>query len=95
MKFNPPALFKLDVEGFEYDVLTQILEEAMASGSGTTDLLPSQISVELLYATIFFVVVVNTVGVLQYAALFFCLCVFLVAQGCSSERFELYHVALL
>jgi len=49
MKANPPALFKLDVEGFEYDVLTQMLEEAMASG--TMDLLPLQISVELHYAT--------------------------------------------
>jgi len=46
---TPPALFKMDVEGFEYDVMTQMLDEAVASGS--SHLLPSQISVELHYAT--------------------------------------------
>eukprot|EP00559_Dactyliosolen_fragilissimus_P002512 CAMPEP_0184866304 /NCGR_PEP_ID=MMETSP0580-20130426/21786_1 /TAXON_ID=1118495 /ORGANISM="Dactyliosolen fragilissimus" /LENGTH=291 /DNA_ID=CAMNT_0027365925 /DNA_START=238 /DNA_END=1110 /DNA_ORIENTATION=- len=44
-----PALFKMDVEGFEYDIMAQILEEAETSGN--KELLPSQISVELHYAT--------------------------------------------
>lgn len=46
---KPPSLFKMDVEGFEYGVFTQMLDEAVASGS--MDMLPSQISVELHYAT--------------------------------------------
>eukprot|EP00980_Cylindrotheca_fusiformis_P003729 scaffold825_cov147-Cylindrotheca_fusiformis.AAC.4 len=44
-----PSLFKMDVEGFEFDVLAQMLEEAMESDSMET--LPVQISVELHYAT--------------------------------------------
>eukprot|EP00980_Cylindrotheca_fusiformis_P003731 scaffold825_cov147-Cylindrotheca_fusiformis.AAC.6 len=44
-----PSLFKMDVEGFEFDVLAQMLEEAMKSDSMET--LPVQISVELHYAT--------------------------------------------
>jgi len=44
-----PALFKMDVEGFEFDVMAQMLDEAVTSG--TTYLLPSQISVELHYGT--------------------------------------------
>ncbi|CAJ1969474.1 unnamed protein product [Cylindrotheca closterium] len=46
---GPPDLFKMDVEGYEFDVMTQMLEEAHKSG--TMDLLPTQISVELHYAT--------------------------------------------
>jgi len=46
---KPPTLFKMDVEGFEYDVFTQMINEAELSGS--KDMLPSQISVELHYAT--------------------------------------------
>jgi len=61
---QPPALFKMDVEGFEFDVITQMLEEVwelkkkplvFSDGSvesnGLVDLLPSQISVELHFAT--------------------------------------------
>mmetsp|Transcript_826 Transcript_826/g.1754 ORF Transcript_826/g.1754 Transcript_826/m.1754 type:complete len:440 (-) Transcript_826:187-1506(-) len=44
-----PALFKIDVEGFEFDVLSQMIEEAVTTGKA--DLLPSQISVEFHYAT--------------------------------------------
>jgi hypothetical protein len=44
-----PSLFKMDVEGFEFDVMAQMLQEAMESGS--MDTLPLQISVELHYAT--------------------------------------------
>jgi len=46
---SPPNLFKIDVEGYEFDVLRQILEEAHNSNS--MHLLPTQISVELHYAT--------------------------------------------
>lgn len=46
---SAPTLFKMDVEGFEYDVLTQIIVDAAKTGS--TSKLPSQISVELHYAT--------------------------------------------
>lgn len=46
---KPPLLFKMDVEGFEFDVMTHMLDEAISSGS--THLLPLQISVELHYAT--------------------------------------------
>lgn len=46
---KPPTLFKMDVEGFEFDVMAQMLDEAVTSG--TAHLLPSQISVELHYAT--------------------------------------------
>ena len=46
---TPPALLKMDVEGFEYDVLQQMILEAEESGS--KHLLPTQISVELHYAT--------------------------------------------
>ncbi|KAL3944596.1 MAG: hypothetical protein SGBAC_001308 [Bacillariaceae sp.] len=46
---SPPDLFKMDVEGFEFDVMQQMLEEAHKSG--TMDLLPTQISIELHYAT--------------------------------------------
>jgi hypothetical protein len=46
---KPATLFKMDVEGFEYDVLVQMIEEARQSGS--MDMLPTQISVELHYAT--------------------------------------------
>lgn len=44
-----PSLLKMDVEGFEFGVLAQMLEEALESGSMNT--LPMQISVELHYAT--------------------------------------------
>ncbi len=44
-----PALFKMDVEGFEFDVLTQMLNEAIEGKK--THLLPAQISVELHYTT--------------------------------------------
>jgi len=46
---TPPALLKMDVEGFEYDVLQQMIIEA--EESGTKHLLPTQISVELHYTT--------------------------------------------
>eukprot|EP00928_Gymnodinium_smaydae_P044721 TRINITY_DN29843_c0_g1_i1.p1 TRINITY_DN29843_c0_g1~~TRINITY_DN29843_c0_g1_i1.p1 ORF type:complete len:276 (+),score=12.54 TRINITY_DN29843_c0_g1_i1:470-1297(+) len=46
---KPPVLFKIDVEGFEYEVMTQMLQEAR--DSGTTALLPAQVSIELHYAT--------------------------------------------
>mmetsp|Transcript_3342 Transcript_3342/g.3855 ORF Transcript_3342/g.3855 Transcript_3342/m.3855 type:complete len:440 (+) Transcript_3342:122-1441(+) len=46
---NAPVIFKIDVEGFEYDVLTQMLKEA--SESGKQHLLPKQISIELHYGT--------------------------------------------
>ena len=46
---KPPNLFKMDVEGFEYDVLRQMLDEARMSGS--KEMLPMQISVEFHYAT--------------------------------------------
>ena len=46
---KPPSLFKMDVEGFEFDVMAQMLEEARRSGS--MHFLPTQISVELHYAT--------------------------------------------
>lgn len=39
----------MDVEGFEYDVLRQMLDEARMSGS--KEMLPMQISVEFHYAT--------------------------------------------
>ena len=44
-----PNLFQMDVEGFEYFVLRQMLDEARMSGS--TEMLPMQISVEFHYAT--------------------------------------------
>ena len=43
---NPPDLFKIDVEGFEYDFFTQMLND-----DNVSHLLPSQISVEMHYAT--------------------------------------------
>lgn len=43
---NPPDLFKIDVEGFEYDFFTQMLNDEDAAY-----LLPVQISVELHYAS--------------------------------------------
>ena len=46
---SPPDLFKMDVEGYEFDVMRQMLVEAHKSG--TMDLLPTQVSVELHYAT--------------------------------------------
>ena len=47
---TPPVLMKMDVEGFEYDVLQQMIIEAEESGS--KHLLPTQIlSVELHYTT--------------------------------------------
>ena len=46
---SPPSLLKMDVEGFEYDVLQQMIIEAEESGS--KNLLPTQISVELHYTT--------------------------------------------
>ena len=70
---NFPVLFKLDVEGFEYDFWLKFWRKPWHLGLGTTDLLLSQISVELLYATIFFVVVVNTVGVFSCALFMVCL----------------------
>jgi hypothetical protein len=39
----------MDVEGFEYDVLTQMLREASEPGSKNN--LPAQISIELHYGT--------------------------------------------
>ena len=53
---KPPALFKMDVEGFEFDVMSKMLEEAivvssLSSQDNSKNLLPSQISVELHYAT--------------------------------------------
>jgi len=44
-----PDLFKMDVEGFEYDAFAHMLQEAEITG--TKHLLPSQISVELHYIT--------------------------------------------
>lgn len=44
-----PDLFKIDVEGFEYDFLVQMLNEASQSSSKIK--LPSQISIELHYKT--------------------------------------------
>ena len=46
---TPPALFKIDVEGFEYDVMAQMLDEAEKNNK--MHMLPNQISVELHYAT--------------------------------------------
>ncbi len=46
---DPPSLFKMDVEGFEFDVIAQMLDEALEKD--TMHLLPTQISVELHYAT--------------------------------------------
>lgn len=46
---DPPALFKMDVEGFEFDVMVQMLEDAWSMNK--THLLPAQISLELHYAT--------------------------------------------
>jgi hypothetical protein len=46
---KPPVLFKIDVEGFEFNVFTNMLEDA--AQSNTMDMLPTQISVELHYAT--------------------------------------------
>jgi hypothetical protein len=43
-----PKLFKIDVEGFEYDVLTSMLRDAKELGE---DMLPEQISIELHSAT--------------------------------------------
>jgi len=64
---HPPTLLKMDVEGFEYDVLTQMLidssphlqQEKNDTSADTDDnnvvmkkeMLPQQISVELHYAT--------------------------------------------
>jgi len=44
-----PTLFKIDVEGFEYDVMTEMLNTAKKTGSKNK--LPTQISIELHYAT--------------------------------------------
>jgi len=41
---SPPDYFKIDVEGFEYDIFTQMINES-------TSLLPRQIQVELHWAT--------------------------------------------
>ena len=46
---KPPNIFQMDVEGFEYFVLRQMLDEARMSGS--SEMLPMQISVEFHYAT--------------------------------------------
>lgn len=46
---SPPKLLKMDIEGFEYGVFLQMLEEA--EKSNTSHLLPSQVSVELHYST--------------------------------------------
>jgi FkbM family methyltransferase len=46
---QPPSLLKIDVEGFEFDVFTQMLREAQEKNS--KHLLPQQISVELHYST--------------------------------------------
>lgn len=46
---QPPVLLKIDVEGFEYDVFTQMLKEAQEKN--LKHLLPQQISVELHYST--------------------------------------------
>jgi len=58
---DSPTLLKMDVEGFEYDVLTQMIVDANVhngdsdnrhnSDKNKTDMLPLQISVELHYAT--------------------------------------------
>ena len=40
---TPPAYFKLDVEGFEYDIFTEMMQ--------SPDLLPQQIQVELHWGT--------------------------------------------
>ncbi len=40
---KPPAYFKLDVEGFEYDIFTEMMQ--------SPDLLPRQIQVELHWGT--------------------------------------------
>lgn len=45
-----PTLFKIDVEGFEFDFLTQMLTEASESSS-SKELLPDQIAIELHYVT--------------------------------------------
>jgi len=42
---HPPRLLKMDVEGFEYDVLTSMM------GQNDNNILPEQINVELHYAT--------------------------------------------
>ena len=46
---KPSALFKMDVEGFEYDVMAQMLDEAEKNDN--MHMLSSQISLELHYAT--------------------------------------------
>lgn len=46
---SPPTLLKMDVEGFEFDVLSQMLQDAEARN--TKHLLPLQISIELHYIT--------------------------------------------
>lgn len=46
---RPPSLLKMDVEGFEFDVFTQMLKEAQEKN--LKHLLPQQISVELHYGT--------------------------------------------
>jgi hypothetical protein len=46
---RPPSLLKMDVEGFEFDVFTQMLKDAQEKN--LKHLLPQQISVELHYGT--------------------------------------------
>jgi len=46
---DAPVIFKMDAEGFEYDVLTQMLKEATTSEN--QNMLPAQISIELHYGT--------------------------------------------
>jgi hypothetical protein len=51
---GPPNLLKMDVEGFEFDVLISLVTEVSkvaVAGGEPVDMLPLQISVEIHYAT--------------------------------------------
>jgi hypothetical protein len=51
---GPPTLLKMDVEGFEYDVLVSLVTEmskAVGAGGEPVDILPQQIGVEIHYAS--------------------------------------------